>query len=288
MSKRHRKTDMRKLNCRPGELAVVINSFDSVNIGSIVKVLGRDARAPNKAFMWKVHAKHLLTYANGDKHFRRSKGSLTDTDLQPIRGYPLGMDIAVCMTEELDIKEGRLKVFEVDQIGTITADAPEPRTNADAFRIGNCTKADQVIAAADACPPLQFALEQALRGFKSMDDHGNSSPTTMDAEDEEDWRDWITEDQKLFKWMATFIDSWLETEVDPSDGEFFQNTSAEALALHYFRRLGYDTLEMLGVYFVEGEHPGSSFNGAVLREDLNYANQVARRKRLRFRFQRVR
>jgi hypothetical protein len=275
---------MRKLNCRPGELAVVINSFDPVNIGSIVKVLGRDAKATDKTFMWKVHAKHLLKYAKGDKHFRRTKGSLADTDLQPIRGYPLGMDIALGVVEALDIKEGRLQVFEVDQIGTISADMPEPRTNADAFRIGNCTTADQVIAAADACPPLQFALEQALRGYKSMDDHGNSSPTTMDAEDEEDWRDWITEDQKLFTWMATFIDSWLETEVDPSDSEFFQNTSAEALALQYFRRVGYDTLEKLGVYFVEGEHPGSSFHAAVLREDVNYANQVARDLELGFRF----
>jgi hypothetical protein len=87
--------------------------------------------------------------------------------------------------------------------------------------------------------------------------------------------------------MATFIDSWLETEVDPSDGEFFQNTSAEALALQYFRRLGYDTLEKLGVYFVEGEHPGSSFNAAVLREDVNYANQVARDLELAFRFSSV-
>jgi hypothetical protein len=88
--------------------------------------------------------------------------------------------------------------------------------------------------------------------------------------------------------MAMFIDSWLETEVDPSDSEFIQNTSAEALALQYFQRLGYDTLEKLGVYFLEGEHPGSSFNGAVLREDIDYANLVARHKGLGFRFQRVR
>lgn len=103
---------MRKLNCRPGELAIVINSFDSVNIGSIVKVLGRDARASHKAFMWKVHAKHLLTYAKGDKHFRRTKGSLADTDLQPIRGYPLGMDIAIGVLEA-DERRDDVGVFQV-------------------------------------------------------------------------------------------------------------------------------------------------------------------------------
>jgi hypothetical protein len=273
---------MRKLNCRPGELAVVINSFDSVNICSIVKVLGRDARAPHKAFMWKVHAKHLLTYANGDKHIRRTKGSVADTDLQPIRGYPLGMDIAVCMTEELDIKEGRLKLLYVDAVGDISADTPEPRTNADAFRIGQYKTVDQMIAAVDACPPLLFAVEQALRSYKSFVDDNTS--TTLDTEENEDWSDWIADNKTNFGWMALFIDGWLEADADFSDSEFFQNTSAEVLAMQYLRRLGEETLEKLGVYLVEGEYPGSSFNCAVLREDVDYANQVARDLGLDFRF----
>jgi len=273
---------MRKLNCRPGELAVVINSSDPANIGSIVKVLSRDARSPHKAFMWKVHAKHLLTYAKGDKHFRRTKGSLADTDLQPIRGYPLGMDIALGVVEALDIKEGRLQVFEVDQIGTISADMPEPRTNADAFRIGQYRTVDEMIAAVDACPPLLFAVEQALRSYESFVDANTS--TNLDTEENEDWCDWIADKKTNFGWMALFIDGWLEADADSSDSEFFQIKSAEALAMQHFRRLGDDTLEKLGVYFVEGEYPGSSFNEAVLREDVDYANQVARDLELGFRF----
>ena len=54
---------MRRLNCRPGELAIVINSFDPANIGSIVKVLGRDAKACEKKFFWRTHAAHTLNYA---------------------------------------------------------------------------------------------------------------------------------------------------------------------------------------------------------------------------------
>jgi hypothetical protein len=273
---------MRKLNCRPGELAVVINSFDSVNIGSIVKVLGRDARAPHKAFMWKVHAKHLLTYAKGDKHFRRTKGSVADTDLQPIRGYPLGMDIAVCMTEELDIKEGRLKLLYVDAIGDISADTTEPRTNADAFRIGQYKTVDEMIATVDACSPLLFAVEQALRSYKSFVDDNTS--TTLGTEENEDWCDWIADNKRNFGWMSLFIDGWLEADANTSDSEFFQNTSAEVLAMHYLRGLSEGTLEKLGVYFVEGEYPGSSFNCAVLREDVDYANQVASSLGLSFRF----
>ena len=96
---------MRRLNCRPGELAIVVNTFDPANIGSIVKVLGRDAKACDKKFFWRIHAAHLLNYAKGDKQYRRRKGSLADADLQPIRGYPLGMDIAILVNEQLQIRD---------------------------------------------------------------------------------------------------------------------------------------------------------------------------------------
>jgi hypothetical protein len=45
---------MRRLNCRPGELAIVVNFFDPANIGSIVKVLVRDAKACDKKFFWRT------------------------------------------------------------------------------------------------------------------------------------------------------------------------------------------------------------------------------------------
>jgi hypothetical protein len=72
--------NMRKLNCRPGELAIVISSFDDPNIGSIFKVLGRNAKACGKQFFWRIHAAHTLNYAKGDKQYRRRKGSLADAD----------------------------------------------------------------------------------------------------------------------------------------------------------------------------------------------------------------
>ena len=53
---------MRRLNCRPGELAIVINSFDTANVGSIVKVLGRDAKARGKQFFWRINAADLLNF----------------------------------------------------------------------------------------------------------------------------------------------------------------------------------------------------------------------------------
>jgi hypothetical protein len=271
---------MRRLNCRPGELAIVVNSPNPANIGSIVKVLGRDAKACDKKFFWKIHAAHTLTYSKGDKQYRRRKGSLADADLQPIRGYPLGMDIAILVNEQMDIKEGRLQVFEVDMDGTITSNESEPRTNAEAFRIGDYRTAGQLISAVQACPPLEFDVEQAVLDYRALiDDRAQIG--------QEDWCDWIASDETALAWLIEFIDAWLEQSVDFGNSEFFKCTSCDRYALRYFQRFDVETLDQLGVYLIEGEHPASSFSAAFLREDIDYANQIARKKGLGIRFQRV-
>ena len=40
----------------------------------------------------------------------------------------------------------------------------------------------------------------------------------------------------------------------------------------------------IGVQIIEGDHPGSSYYAAVLRQDVDYVNQVARGLGLTFRF----
>lgn len=271
---------MRRLNCRPGELAIVVNSFDPANIGSIVKVLGRDAKACEKKFVWRIHAAHTLNYAKGDKQYRRRKGSLADADLQPIRGYPLGMDIAIGVVEHMDIKEGRLQVFEVDIDGTITSNEKEPRTNAEAFRLAGYRTVGQLISAVQSCPPLEFDVEQAVQDYRALvDDCAHVG--------QEDWCDWIDSDETALAWLIEFIDGWLEQSVDFGNSEFFKCSTSDGYALRYFQRFDVETLDQLGVYLIEGEHPGSSYSGAALREDMDYANQVAREKGLGFRFQRV-
>jgi hypothetical protein len=270
---------MRRLNCRPGELAIVVNSFDPANIGSIVKILGRDTKACDRKFFWRTHAAHTLNYAKGDIQYRRRKGSLADADLQPIRGYPLGMDIAIGVVEQMAIREGRLQLFEVDMAGTITSNEKEPRTNAEAFRIGNYQTVEKLISAVQACPPLGFDVEQAVQDYKALiDDRAHMG---------EDWCDWVDSDETSLAWLIEFIDAWLEQSFDFGNSEFFQCTSSDGYALRYFQRFDVETLDQLGVYIIESEHPASSFNAAVLREDIDYANQVARSMGLEFRLQRI-
>jgi len=43
-------------------------------------------------------------------------------------------------------------------------------------------------------------------------------------------------------------------------------------------------MDALGVEIIEGEHSGSSYHAAELRQNVDYANQVARESELEFRF----
>ena len=90
---------MRKLNCKPGDLAIIVEAFNPVNIGAVVKVIGKHRNqrvlcASPEEFIWLIEAPHHLTYEVKGKLVRKRKGGAPDSGLQPIRGLPLGKDIA--------------------------------------------------------------------------------------------------------------------------------------------------------------------------------------------------
>ena len=110
---------MRKLNCRPGDLAITVEAFNPINIGSIVRVLHKHHNQSALSvepddFLWYVEAAHYLTYSKGEKVFRRKRGAAPDSYLRAIRGNPLGQDIAVQVIESLDRQEGKLRDFGID------------------------------------------------------------------------------------------------------------------------------------------------------------------------------
>ena len=91
---------MRKLNCRPGDLAITVEAYNAINIGSIVRVLHKHHNQSALVvepddFLWYVEAAHYLTYSRGLKFTRRKRGAAPDSYLRPIHGNPLGKDIAV-------------------------------------------------------------------------------------------------------------------------------------------------------------------------------------------------
>ena len=100
---------MIKINCKPGDLAILVEAFNPVNIGAIVKVIGKHRNqkvvcaAPDE-FIWLIEAPHSLTYEVKGKLVRKRKGGAPDSGLQPIRGLPLGRDIAEGVMELNGIK----------------------------------------------------------------------------------------------------------------------------------------------------------------------------------------
>jgi hypothetical protein len=55
--------------------------------------------------------------------------------------------------------------------------------------------------------------------------------------------------------------------------------------MEFFESLPFETLAALGVVIVEGDHPGSTYVGAELRQPIEEANEVAADLGMPFRFQ---
>ena len=100
---------MRKLNCKPGDMAIIVEAFIPVNVGAIVKVIGKHRNqrvvcAASDEFIWLIEAPHPLTYEVKGQLVRKRKGGAPDSGLQPIRGLPLGRDIAEGVRELYGVK----------------------------------------------------------------------------------------------------------------------------------------------------------------------------------------
>ena len=105
---------MRKLNCKPGDMAIIVEAFNPVNIGAVVKVIGKHRNqrvlcAASEEFIWLIEAPHPLTYKVKGKLVRKRKGGAPDSGLQPIRGLPLGRDIAEGVRDLYEIQNSNLK-----------------------------------------------------------------------------------------------------------------------------------------------------------------------------------
>ena len=86
---------MRKHNCRPGDLAITVDAYNPINIGSIVRVLHKHHNQSALSveaddFLWYVEAAHYLTYSKDDKQFRRKRGAASKIDSRTlsVRTWP--------------------------------------------------------------------------------------------------------------------------------------------------------------------------------------------------------
>ena len=91
---------MTQFNCKPGDLAVIVDAYNLENIGTFVKVLKAhknqfDLVKPEGDVLWLVEASRPMSYDVSDRIYKRKKGAAPDSSLRPIRGITELADIAV-------------------------------------------------------------------------------------------------------------------------------------------------------------------------------------------------
>jgi len=79
--------------CKPGDLAVVIQAKNSVNLGRIVKVLRLDDRSGPLVYgsdlvVWLAECASPMTWKFENKVYKLRQGPIPDCQLQPIRKLP--------------------------------------------------------------------------------------------------------------------------------------------------------------------------------------------------------
>lgn len=194
--------------------------------------------------------------------------------------------------------------FAVNEWRTITdPDYEENETWEDIFGISTRylhTPAD-VIAEVRGCEPLashfQVLAEDEREDLTSQLESDDPLPAqrrrhfrqvvqALEADPDEGWRAWITlEGAAGVPRFRRLIDDWLSEPADYSQSDWFPtNHGSLGQAKAFFESLPRDTRDALGVVIVEGEHPGSSYFAAELRQDIAQANEVAAGLGLPFRF----
>jgi hypothetical protein len=122
------------MNCQPGDLAVVVEAYNPNNIGLILRVL--HSHPNQKALLiepgdhiWTAQSHQPQTYDVEGALVYRTVGPVPDSYLQPIRGYPLGRDIADGVQEAIKAYEESLKALDasVNANGQVSnAKSPAP------------------------------------------------------------------------------------------------------------------------------------------------------------------
>lgn len=184
-------------------------------------------------------------------------------------------------------------VFEVDEFDTITvAGIKDPEIRADVYDISTewIQTMDDLIHVVEGCYPLTEHFRNLSAEvvddwqYRLLED--DTSCLTKQrlrqqieaVEDLDDgWKQWIRipEEGKLSDYKKV-VDDWLADTIDWNEIEWFASSAGgQGAAYRFFQAMPYETLEAIGVVIVEGDHPGSSYFAAELRENITKANQTA-------------
>jgi hypothetical protein len=95
---------MTTTRCQPGDLAVVIDAYNTCNLGMIVRVVGpqdmnSDLVIHDSSTVWLIESPYLMAWARDKQITYRKKGPVLDSQLRPIRGLPKNQRICADLKE---------------------------------------------------------------------------------------------------------------------------------------------------------------------------------------------
>lgn len=163
--------------------------------------------------------------------------------------------------------------FEVDSSGTLTvADFPEPEVRSEFYEsvASFWSKSpSSLVEAMEECEPLAWAVQSIYEEQQDENQEGNTEETT----------DWVLGlSAKAFKeQVVPEIREWFDSppDWDYEDDYLPKEATAQGAAMEFFESMDGETLDILGVEIVEGEHPGSTYYAAELTVPIGQANKAA-------------
>lgn len=200
--------------------------------------------------------------------------------------------------------------FEVDSGGTLSMLGHyQPETRAEFYEdvAEYWSGSPQALAdAMDECQPLAWAVhsvysefrdelssdvqeaQRAGTGHKKRLAALQARLRTMPEEPEDGVEAWLLAltTREFEEWVSSEIEKWFESPPDWAfeDDYLPQSGTAQGAAMEFFQSMDVDQLEALGIDVVEGEHPGSTYYAAELRNDIDQANRAAQQAGIPVRF----
>ena len=187
--------------------------------------------------------------------------------------------------------------------GTITDNSiSEPKFRHQVFDadLGDQCTPESLVSDIEDCQPLTSHFQQVALGEleevrSSLDDdeltHHERRRLERLAQTLDDelqgWSDWVLlAGVKGLPRFKQVVKAWLDSPIEWEDYEWFPpHSSSQGNAMGFFESLPRDTLKALGVVIIEGDHPGSTYYAAELRQPIDDTLTVAADLGLPFRFQ---
>lgn len=170
------------------------------------------------------------------------------------------------------------EVFDVWDGKTLwAADYGPPRDRADAYAVSEKLVQFDFPYAVENCEPLAWHLESELK------DTLGSAALPKDAEQLAEFIK--TAPQPIISKLKASAISWLRADPEFEEGgHFAMPANAQDAAFQHFSAVDSETLDLLNIEIVEGEHPGSTYYAAELRCDVEEANRISREHDLGYLF----